>query len=66
MPKARLRQLLVGLGLGGRSESNDCGEKQHLGSTLANANPNDKRVVHQKRDLIRNLCKPVADPEGSL
>jgi hypothetical protein len=35
MPQARLRQQVVGLGLKGRRESNDSGEKQHLGSTLA-------------------------------
>jgi hypothetical protein len=58
MPKAGLRQQVVGLGLDGRSESNDCGEKQHLDRPWQFANPNDKRVVHQKRDLIRNLWKP--------
>jgi len=38
MPQARLRHQVVGRGLGGRSESNDCGEKQHVGPILAMSN----------------------------
>src|ERR1700675_2105129 len=64
MPKARLRYEVLGRGVAGRSEPSDCIDKQHGGSTLAAAKPKDKRVVHQKRDLTRNLRKPAGGDAG--